>query len=114
MGGLSKETRIKIFIAIDTIFFLIEIIIGAHACPQRLPTIRRSPGLTGMGRLLCTFFGSRRRRISYGKLDRPLDVLLRQHTDHGGSSMMSFPSSSVFGLSALPLVARATQNILMA
>lgn len=48
--GLSKETRIKLFIAIDVAFFLLEIIVGR---PQLVAFIARRTMLTNL-RLCCS------------------------------------------------------------
>lgn len=60
--GLSKETRIILFIAIDVAFFLLEIIVGALS-PY---TPREFQPLIYHTRLHCAFTRPRRRCIPHG------------------------------------------------
>lgn len=67
--GLSKSTRICILLAIDTVFFFIELITGSSV----LYHTSRSRRLISASRICCPFSCPRGRLFSYG---RPLQLYM--------------------------------------
>lgn len=65
MKGLSKETRIKIFIGVDIVFFLIEIVIG-ETCATFIVS-KRTTANSCYARLLCPLPRARGRCLSYAQ-----------------------------------------------